>query len=111
MSKNWSMSIGSGRADLSGIVSPAAKKPSFGSPGVTWRNLSPSADFGRIITVESTGRGSALLSRLSDSSAATLPFPSWTGTTDLTTPTRTPPMRTSLPLTRAFAFGTFALRL
>ena len=40
---------------------------------MTWRNLRPSADFGRIVIVESTGSGSAFLSRLSESSAATLP--------------------------------------
>ena len=72
MSKNWSMSTGSGVAAASGIVSPAAK-PLEELPGVTCRNLRPSADFGRIIIVESTGSGSAFLSRLSESSAATSP--------------------------------------
>jgi hypothetical protein len=110
MLKNWSMSTGSGVAALTGIVSPAAK-PRDDLPGVTWRNLSPSADLGRIVIVESTGSGSTFLSRLSDSSAAILPSPSWTGTTDLTMPTRTPPTRTSLPLTSASALGTRALRL
>ncbi len=110
MSKNWSMSTGSGRAEETGIVSPGAK-PCEELPGVICRYLRPSADFGRMIIVESTGSGSTFLSRLSESSAATRPLPSWTGTTDLTMPTRTPPIRTSLPLTRASALGTWALRL
>ena len=110
MSKNWSMSTGSGRAASTGIVSPAAK-PSFESPGTICRYLRPSGDFGRMIIVELTGSGSTFLSRLRLSSAATSPLPVCTGTTDLTTPTRAPPIRTSLPLTRALALGTRALRL
>ena len=39
---------------------------------MTCRNLSPRADLGRIVKVESTGSGSAFLSRLSESSAETL---------------------------------------
>ncbi len=63
MSKNWSMSTGSGRAALTGIVSPAAK-PSFESPGTICRYLRPSGDLGRMIIVEFTGSGSTFLSRL-----------------------------------------------
>ncbi len=58
-----------------------------------------------MIIVELTGSGSAFLSRLRLSSAATLPPASCTGTTDLTTPTRAPPIRTSLPLTSALRVG------
>ncbi len=50
------------------------RSPSEESPGVIWRNFSPSADFGRTVIVESSGSGSALLSRLRSSSAATSPF-------------------------------------
>jgi hypothetical protein len=75
MSKNWSMSTGSGLAAVTGIVSPALK-PFSELPGVTWRNLRPRADLGRTVIVESTGSGSAFLSRLSESSAATSPFSS-----------------------------------
>ena len=70
MSKNWSMSTGSGRAALTGIVSPAAK-PSLESPGTICRYLRPSGDFGRMIIVELSGSGSTFLSRLRLSSAAT----------------------------------------
>jgi hypothetical protein len=110
MSKNWSMSTGSGRAAESGIVAPAAR-PSAESPGTICRYLRPSGDLGRMIIVELAGIGSAPLSRLRSSSAAIAPLPSCTGFTSLTTPTRAPPIRTSLPLTSAFAFGTRALRL
>ena len=74
------------------------------------RYFSPSGDFGRTRRVESFGIGSALLSRLSVSSASTPPFFSCTGTTDLTTPTRAPPIRTSFAFTSASAFGTRAFR-
>ena len=103
------MSTGSGRAAASGIVSPALK-PFEEWPGTICRYLSPSGDLGRTIIVESTGTGSAILSRLRLSSAANLPSGSWTGFTALTTPTRAPPIRTSLPLTSACASGTRALR-
>ena len=109
MLKNWSMSTGSGRAAESGIVSPASS-PSAESPGTICRYFRPSGDLGRMIIVESAGIGSALLSSLRSSSAATAPLPNWTGFTSLTTPTREPPIRTSLPLTSALAFGTRALR-
>ena len=62
-----------------------------------------------MIIVESAGSGSALWSSLRSSSAATRPSPSWTGLTSEIVPTREPPIRTSLPLTSAFAFGTRAL--
>ena len=109
MSKNWSMSTGSGRAAESGIVSPASS-PFEESPGTICRYLRPSGDLGRMIIVELAGIGSALLSRLRLSSAAMRPLPTCTGLTSLITPTREPPIRTSLPWTSAVAFGTRALR-
>ena len=56
------------------------RSPRDESPGTICRYLRPSGDLGRMIIVESTGIGSALLSRLRLSSAATRPSPSWTGT-------------------------------
>ncbi len=109
MSKNWSMSTGSGRAAESGIVSPAAR-PREELPGMICRYLRPRGDLGRMMIVESTGIFSALLSRWRSSSAATPPLPICTGLTELTTPIREPPIRTSLPLTSASALGTSALR-
>ena len=52
------------------------RSPCFESPGTICRYLRPSGDLGRMIIVELTGSGSAFLSRLRLSSAATLPLPS-----------------------------------
>ena len=72
------------------------------------RYLSPSAERDRTITVESLGSGSALLSSFRSTLALTAPVGGfWTGSTDSTKPTRTPPIRTSLPGTRVSAFGTW----
>ena len=51
-----------------------ALKPFEESPGTICTYLRPSGDFGRMIIVELTGTGSAILSRLRLSSAAKLPF-------------------------------------
>ena len=71
--------------------------------------LSPSADFGRMITVESLGSGSTARSSLSPTTA-TLEPSSWRwAVIESTAPTRVPPIRTSLPLTRFAALGAWSL--
>ena len=71
--------------------------------------LRPSAERGRMSTVESTGSGLTVVSSLSVSSAVTEPSLAVTGVMSVTAPTRVPPMRTSLPLTRLAALGTRVL--
>ena len=70
------------------------------------RYLRPSAERDRMITFESSGSGSTDLSSFRASAAANVPSSSVTGSIDSTTPTRTPPIRTSLPGTSAAASGT-----
>jgi hypothetical protein len=72
--------------------------------------FSPSAERGRMISVESLGSGVTRSSSESVRSAATLPFSCGSVSMSVTTPTREPPIRTSLPRTRPLAFGTFAVR-
>ena len=73
------------------------------------RYLRPSAERDRTTTVESLGRGSAFLSSFMSTLARTAPVSgSWTGSIFSMMPTRTPPIRTSLPLTSVLAFGTWA---
>ena len=71
--------------------------------------LSPSAERGRTISVESLGSGLTLVWSFIVSSAVTEPSLWRLGSIVLTTPTREPPIRTSLPLTRLAALGTSAL--
>ena len=105
----WSISTGSGRALRSGTVAPSSK-PRLEVPLEISTYLSPSADRGRMSTVESTGSGLTVVSSLSVSCALTAPvFLSVTGVMSVTAPTRVPPMRTSLPLTRLAASGTRVL--
>ena len=72
--------------------------------------LRPSAERGRIMIVESTGSGLIRVSSLRSSLAITEPLSCCTGVILSTTPTRRPPMRTSLPFTRLVARGTSAVR-
>jgi hypothetical protein len=108
MLSTWSISTGSGRALRNGIVAPSSK-PSLEVPFVIWTYFRPSADRGRMITVESTGSGLTAVSILSVRTAVTEPSGFCLGAMSLTAPTREPPMRTSLPLTRLAAFGTSLL--
>jgi hypothetical protein len=71
--------------------------------------LSPSADVGRTTNVESIGSGSSSSSSFMTISAEERPSPSRIAPTSVTTPTRAPPIRTSLPATRLAALGRFAL--
>ena len=103
-----SSSTGCGRALRSGIVAPSWK-PSLDVPFVISTYLRPSAERGRMSTVESTGSGLTVVSSLSVSSALTEPSLAVTGVMSVTAPTRVPPMRTSLPLTRLAALGTRVL--
>ncbi len=103
----WSNSTGSGRARLSGIVAPSGI-PSLESPWLISRYLSPRAERERTITVESWGSSRTSSSSLRSSRADVDPSSCWTGTTSSTRPTLTPPIRTSLLGTSAFAFGTSA---
>ncbi len=105
-----SISTGSGVAALSGITAPSAK-PSSDVPRVICRYLRPSAERERMITLESTGNGSTDSSSFRFRFAVWVPFSWETGSTDSTTPTRTPPIRTSLPGIRASALGTCAVIL
>ena len=67
--------------------------------------LRPSADFGRMITVESLGSGLTPRSSLRPISATLVSFSSRFALIESTAPTRVPPIRTSLPLTRLAALG------
>ena len=70
------------------------------------RYLSPSAERARTTKVEFFGSGSTSLSSFRSSRALTLPSSSCCGSIVSTTPTRTPPMRTSLLGTSRSASGT-----
>lgn len=72
------------------------------------RYLRPTAERGRTINVELSGSGSMSVSSFSVSLAVTLPFLCTTGSIAEIIPTREPPIRTSLPVTRLAASGTFA---
>ena len=118
MLKTWSISTGSGRAALSGIVEPALK-PWLESPRLIWRYFRPSADLERTTIVESSGSCSRSLLR-SMSTLATWPVHwrvgsngqgasvTFSGVIAVIWPTRWPPMRTSLPLTMLLASGSCA---
>ena len=104
-----SISTGAGVACLSGTVDPAWY-PAPDEPGVSSTYLSPSADLERTMNVESTGNGSRSVSSCRSSRADGSPSSLGTGVIVFTTPTREPPMRTSLPFTRLAAFGSSAFR-
>jgi hypothetical protein len=104
--RNSSISTGCGVALRSGTVAPSSK-PVLEVPFVISTYLSPSAERGRMSTVESTGSGLTVVSSLSVSTALTEPSLAVTGVMSVTAPTRVPPMRTSLPLTRLAALGTW----
>ena len=101
---NSSNSTGAGRDAESGIVSPSSK-PESERPRVISTYLRPSADFGRMITVESFGSGLTSRSSLRPISATLVSFSSRFALIESTAPTRAPPIRTSLPLTRFAALG------
>jgi hypothetical protein len=118
MLKTWSISTGSGRAAVSGIVAPGSK-PLVELPRSTSRYLSPRADFDRTTMVEFSGSG--WMSLLSSMLTLATSLVHWrvgslgqgasltvTGSTVLICPTRTPPIRTSLPGTRVSALGSSA---
>ncbi len=79
-----------------------------GAAAVDLQVLRPRADRARITILESFGIGWASSSSVRSNSAVTVPSSWETGVTSLTTPTRTPPMRTSLPGTSELALGTSA---
>ena len=109
MLKNSSNSTGVAVWFSSGIVPPSGK-PCSESPRVISMYFSPSADRGRTMIVESTGSGLIRVSSFRSSFAITDPSSCWTGVILSTTPTRRPPIRTSLPFTRLVATGTSAVR-
>jgi len=110
MFTNSSNSTGAGVACASGIVSPSSK-PWSDVPRVISTYLRPSAERGRMSTVESLGSGATVFSSLSPSTAMFVPS-CWRLTSIVSTePTRVPPMRTSLPRTRFAALGVSALSL
>ena len=118
MLKTWSISTGSGRAAVSGMVAPAAN-PRFELPRLICRYFRPSADRARTTTVESSGSGSMSLLR-SMSTFATWPVQrrvgsfgqgasvTFSGVMPVIWPTRWPPIRTSLPGTMLAASGSWA---
>ena len=75
----------------------------------TAEGLFTSGERGRIRMRESTGSGWIDLSRRRCRRAATAPFFSATGVTELIRPTRVPPTRTSLPRINPAPFETTAL--
>jgi hypothetical protein len=107
MLKTSSISTGSGRAFACGIVSPAASV-CLERPGVTWTYLRPRAERGRMMIVESLLSGSTVRSSFRPMIAESFPSSVRSGLMLLTTPTRSPPTRTSLPITRPAEFGTRA---
>ena len=115
MLNTWSISTGRGVEFTSGIVSPLAKlgaacpSGSLRGPSVICTYLRPSAETGRTSSVELRGSGLMLVWSFSVSSAVTEPSRCRRGAIVLTTPTRWPPMRTSLPRTRFAALGMSAL--
>ncbi len=103
-----SNSTGAGVAAAIGIVAPSAK-PRSSLPRVTSTNFRPSAERGRMISVESRGSGEASRSIVRSSTAIVEPSSRRLASMPLTKPTREPPIRTSLPTTRLAALGTSAL--
>ena len=73
--------------------------------------MRPSAERGRTSTVESRGSGSTRFSSFMLITAVSMPFEWCTGLISDTLPTRSPPIRTSLPTTRLAAFGSSAFTL
>ena len=71
--------------------------------------LRPSADFGRMMIVESLGSGSTARSSFMPMTATLEPSSRRRVVIVSTAPTRAPPMRTSLPLTSAAALGASTL--
>ena len=92
----------------SSIVPPAVIVLSA-LPGVSSTYFSPSAERGRIASPESTDSGSTVLSSLSSSTAIER-SPSRRAVILSTTPTRKPPVRTSLPFTSLAPEGSSAFR-
>jgi hypothetical protein len=109
MLKKSSISTGRVAAErASGIVAFSAK-PRAERPVVISTYFSPSAERGRISSVESSGSGSTSGSSSSCSCAVADPSGFESASMLLTTPTRAPPMRTSLPRTSPAEFGTSAV--
>ncbi len=108
MLKKSSISTGRVAERASGIVASSGK-PRAERPEVISTYLSPSAERGRISSVESSGSGSTSGSSSSWSCAVADPSAFESALMSLTTPTRVPPMRTSLPRTRPAEFGTSAV--
>ena len=107
--KNSSSSIG--LVDCaSGIVAPGWSVRSE-RPGVSSMYLSPSAERGRIDSSVSAGSSPTLLSSFMWITATARPSLSslTAGSIRFTTPTRKPPIRTSLPTTRLEPPGISAL--
>jgi len=118
MLKTWSISTGSGRAEVTGIVAPGLK-PWLELPRSISRYLRPSAERVRTTRVEFSGSGS--MSWLSSMFTLATCVVHWrvgslgqgalstvSGSIDLICPTRMPPIRTSLPGTRVSALGSWA---
>jgi hypothetical protein len=78
-------------------------------PRVISTYFRPSADFGRMITVESFGSGSTARSSFIPITATLEPSSRRLVVIESTAPTRAPPIRTSLPLTSAAALGASSL--
>ena len=96
---------------LSASVEPASISV-FPLPGTISTNLRPSAERGRTLISLSVASGEAVLSIFSERTATDcrFPFASTTcGWMSSTTPTRKPPMRTSLPATSLAPVGIWAL--
>ncbi len=105
MLKTSSISTGSGVACASGIVAPASK-PALLIPGVSSMYFSPSAERGRTMNVESIGKRLEVLVELGVDDRVHLIAA--LDRVDLSiTPTRAPPIRTSLPRTRLAALGSW----
>jgi hypothetical protein len=75
------------------------------------RYFRPSVDRGRTVTSESLEIGSMRFSSLSWSEATGTPLPVVRASISVTTPTRFPPTRTSLPTVSSAASGTSARML
>ncbi len=102
--KKSSNSTGLGVAFLSASV-PSSGSPLEELPGVSSTYFRPIVERGRTITVESTGSGLTSVSSFTWSLAVTLPSLYACGSILSMIPTRSPPTRTSLPVTRFDAFG------
>ena len=103
-------------AFVNGMVAPSANPLRWSPLPLTGRlplvistYLRPSAERGRMSTVEFFGSGLIEVWSLSLSCAVTVPSLCACGVIVSTTPTRAPPMRTSLPRTRLAALGTSAV--